>query len=912
MSIKMPELLHDFYFSVTEDGLLILNLDAVIMDLNPQAEKKLNASKSAFLGRSFADLPPSFPLIEKIQKQIAVLKTLNRQERWESLTESGFQECIAHPYFDSSKKLEKILLVFRDIQTPFAQTSSDTIPSQDFSRELLGNENLGIVIYDRNFCYLLWSRGMEILTGIPQEKVFGKNAFELFAYLKDSGMQEVLQQALNGEVVSGPDVPFFISETGKRGWFKGVYAPHRIKNRIEGVIGVLHDITYHKNYEERMLLLNNCFLKLTPDPARNIEILCQICRDAFTPEQIAYTRIQDRKLTHVIRLGFDHSLTDTSLNGCHLCYHVIMGGKPQWIIKSSEMEKYPEIRDSLKIHDFKLFVGNPVKCRGKNVGCLSIWFKEEVPLSEDDRNFISIIATAISIEEERLLMFDELKGSELRYRNLTENLNGIVYRIDLKDNKVHFLNSMLHTMTGYTEKDIFSHQLFFFESFIHPDDFIRTQARIKKSIQSGHPYEVEYRFRHKNGEIRHYREMGRPVFNEEVTAQHVDGIIFDVTHQKVMEEEVRKVQQLESIGILAGGIAHDFNNLLNGILGNIKLAQMSIEDKREVFNKLNDAEKVLKEASRLTYQLLTFSKGGEPVKEKVLLSKVLTETAQFALTGSNVILECDFGKEIYPVYADAGQLRQVIQNLIINAKQAMPQGGIITLELFNVHLEENNPHALPPADYVKFSVTDYGVGITTEHLSRIFDPYFSTKKEGHGLGLAVAYSIISKHGGAIQAESEPGMETSFSVYLPAIVEEEIEKSTKEELPQGYGKILVMDDEEYMRKLFSDGLKMFGFEVIAAKDGQEAVLLYRTSMEKNIPFDAVTLDLTIKGGMGGKEAVLEIKRINPNARVVAISGYSNDPVISNPEEFGFAGAISKPVSPQDLARMIIQMIENKVL
>ena len=342
MSMKMSELLHDYYFSVTEDCLVILNHEAVIMDLNPQAEKKLNAAKSTFLGRSFADLSSPSVLVQKIQNEISFLKNLSRKHRWESLTESGYQECVAYPYLDSSKKLEKILLVFKDTPPAPNRAGSESPLFQDFSKELLSNENLGIILYDRNFRYLVWNRGMEILTGIPQEKILGKNAFELFSSLRDSGMQEVLQQALNGEVVSGPEVPFYISETGKKGWFKGVYAPHRIQNRIEGVIGVLHDITYHKNYEERMLLLNNCFLKLTPDPVRNIEILCQICMDAFNPEHVSYTRLQDRKLTHVIRLGFDYTLPDISQNECHLCYHVIMGGKPQWVIKASEIDKYPE------------------------------------------------------------------------------------------------------------------------------------------------------------------------------------------------------------------------------------------------------------------------------------------------------------------------------------------------------------------------------------------------------------------------------------------------------------------------------------------------------------------------------------------------------------------------------------------
>jgi CheY-like chemotaxis protein len=371
-----------------------------------------------------------------------------------------------------------------------------------------------------------------------------------------------------------------------------------------------------------------------------------------------------------------------------------------------------------------------------------------------------------------------------------------------------------------------------------------------------------------------------------------------------------RATKLESVGVLAGGIAHDFNNLLTVIMGNVTLAMLDTQVHSAGGHWLQEAEKGLMRARDLTHQLLTFAKGGDPIRSAVQLAEVVKETAQFCLHGAKAKCQFEIESDLWSADVDKGQIGQVVQNLVLNASQAMPQGGVIWVNLSN--------DAAPPlrtglaGPTVRLSVSDTGSGIRPEHVSRIFDPYFTTKREGSGLGLATVYAIVKKHGGYIEVESEVGRGTRFRIWLPAT--KAVRQATLSHAPFGgasamNGRVLLMDDEEGIRTMASQLLKRIGFLVEATPDGASAVEAYRRAMAEGRRFDLVIMDLTVPGGMGGLECMRELQRIDPVVRAIVSSGYSSDQVMSDHRAYGFAGMIPKPYRITDFAKVIRQVLEG---
>ena len=385
----------------------------------------------------------------------------------------------------------------------------------------------------------------------------------------------------------------------------------------------------------------------------------------------------------------------------------------------------------------------------------------------------------------------------------------------------------------------------------------------------------------------------------------------DISNQKLMEKEMQKVEKLESLGILAGGIAHDFNNILTVILGNVSLAKMPGRCDEKIIKRLTDAEKACERAKDLTQQLLTFAKGGTPIKKTAAIAELIRDTAGFALRGSNVRSEVSLAEDLWAVDVDEGQISQVIHNLVINADQAMPQGGILKMRAENVRIDSKKAIPLPEGKYVAIAIIDQGVGIPKEYVAKIFDPFFTTKQKGSGLGLASSYSIISNHGGHITVESIPGSGSTFTFYLPASEKKiESKKPAIEMLRSGIGKILIMDDEELIRDVARDILRSLGYETDLARDGAEALALYRKAKDAGKPYAAVIMDLTIPGGMGGEEAVKKLLAIDPDAKAIVSSGYSTGPIMSDFKAYGFSGVITKPYRIADMGATLQLVINGK--
>lgn len=377
----------------------------------------------------------------------------------------------------------------------------------------------------------------------------------------------------------------------------------------------------------------------------------------------------------------------------------------------------------------------------------------------------------------------------------------------------------------------------------------------------------------------------------------------DITEIKKMEEDLQRIARIESVGILAGGIAHDFNNILTGVLGNISLAKMYCQPDDKVFAKLRETEYAALRARDLTQQLLTFSRGGEPVRRSASVAALVREASDFVLSGSMVRAEYDLPDDLWPADIDSGQISQVVQNLAFNAVQAMAEGGTITVSAENVIVGDHEASPLAAGRYVRLSYADDGPGIAAEHLPHIFDPYFTTKKSGNGLGLAICHTIIKRHRGLLTVESSVGRGTTFFIHLPAAAEAPQSVGTAADLLYGSGRVLVVDDEEIILSIAREALMLLGYEVETARDGQEALALYQRGREAGRPFAAVIMDLTIPGGMGGKEAAGKLLEYDPQAKVLVSSGYSNDPVMANFADYGFVGVVPKPYQIEGLSRVL---------
>jgi PAS domain S-box-containing protein len=443
----------------------------------------------------------------------------------------------------------------------------------------------------------------------------------------------------------------------------------------------------------------------------------------------------------------------------------------------------------------------------------------------------------------------------------------------------------------------------------HPEDFETLRQAVEAAVTDGKPYEMELRAFRKDGETRVCQARGFAELRSNGKPVRLFGSLHDITDRKRMEKELLRAQKLESLGLLAGGIAHDFNNILTTIIGNIAMARMQARPEDEIFELLKEAEAASTRAQALTKQLLTFAKGGMPVKETASIKDIIKESSSFVLRGSKSRCEFSIAEDLWQAEVDVGQISQMINNLVINADQAMPKGGTIQVAAENLIIEDRHNLPVNPGRYIRISIKDQGVGISEDHLLNIFDPYFTTKQKGSGLGLATTYSVIEKHDGHITVESQLGTGTTFHVYLPAS-DKTVPEKEEVGVIKGQGRILVMDDEAALKKMIGRMLEKLGYEAEFAKDGAEAIEMYKAAKKSEKTYDAVILDLTIPGGMGGKEAIQKLLEIDPEVKAIVSSGYSDDPVLSNFQEYGFKGMMPKPFESRSLGKVLHEVLKGK--
>jgi len=548
----------------------------------------------------------------------------------------------------------------------------------------------------------------------------------------------------------------------------------------------------------------------------------------------------------------------------------------------------------------------------------NITFPAEISLSEmviaQQRLYVAMVRDVTERKQ-----FEQQVDTEKE--NLAVTLRAIgdgVITCDV-NGKVIMMNNEAEKLTGWSSKEAIGQPL---KSVFDVTVDLATQAKAQKSGYRNEAQSIlvnlpeTVTLTSKGGDERIIEQVASPIRDSKNEIGGVVLVFRDITERQRSEAERRKAETLEQLGLLAGGIAHDFNNLLTAIIGNISLASLLLPPDDEMATRLDDAKNASMRARDLAQQLLTFARGGAPIKKTASIGKLIQDTVSFSLRGSRNRSEFDFAPDVAPAEIDAGQISQVIANLVVNADQAMPNGGTLYVKCDNFCYDTNDALIpdLAPGDYVRLRIRDEGVGIPEKYMKRIFDPYFTTKAKGNGLGLATAYSIIKNHNGLMTVESEVHVGTTFTIYLPAAA------ATEEELPveapvritaeiKGTGRVLIVDDEDAIRDLVEFTLTRLGYEVSQAATALQGVEMYQQRLRVGKRFDLVILDLTLPGGMGGKEALKKLIEIDPTVNAIVSSGYATDATMSRYQDFGFRGVIAKPYEAAELGKIVHEVIES---
>lgn len=540
-----------------------------------------------------------------------------------------------------------------------------------------------------------------------------------------------------------------------------------------------------------------------------------------------------------------------------------------------------------------------------------LWLETHaVPFRNEKDEIVALLGITRDITEHKQAE-DTLRRSEEMVRNILNSVDEGFIVVD-RDYRILTANRAYCNQVRLPHNEVVGKICFKISHKVdRPCYEVGKECAVRNVFNTGEPSVVYHNHPDADGSMFHVETKAFPLKDASGYITSVIESISNITDKKLLEQERLKMQKLEAVGTLAGGIAHDFNNLLQGVFGYISLAKLTAYGRQKSLAALDQAEKALHMSVKLTNQLLTFSKGGKPVKKIIDLYPMIDNTAQFALSGSRSDYRFAADGGLWQVEADEGQISQVIQNIVLNADQAMKEGGRVEITARNVHVPHNDSlQGLHTGRYVQISIKDSGIGILEQYITKIFDPYFTTKEKGSGLGLATSYSIIKNHGGLIEVKSEVGKGTTFSIYLPAFAAvEKVEpfQPTDVVLPLRTGKVLVMDDEPVIRDVARDLIQALGHEVECSAHGEEAINKYRNANQAGKPFDLVILDLTIRGGIGGAETIRRLMEIDPGVNAIASSGYSDDDNVQNHRNQGFKAFLKKPYNVDEL-----QEVLNKTL
>lgn len=514
----------------------------------------------------------------------------------------------------------------------------------------------------------------------------------------------------------------------------------------------------------------------------------------------------------------------------------------------------------------------------------------------------NLLSRAIYYASERMRIESALKESERKYREMVESLQEGVWVIN-RDAYTTFVNKKMADMLGYSPEEMQGRHLF---SFCDEKNIKQCKMLLKRRHE-GIYEEHDFEFKKKDGTPVITIMAVAPITDNNGNYMGAIAGVINVTEKRRMEADLIKAQKLKSIGMLAGGIAHDFNNALTAIRGNISLAKYTTQEEKTI-ELLNEAEGAIKRAKALTQKLITFSQGGDPIKKPVKIKNFLKNITELPLNDlTKTKISFSIAEDLWQVNIDEDQMNQVISNLLLNAMQAMTDDMRIEISAENIILQERDSKR-DTQEFIKISIKDHGSGIPQGHLNNIYDPFFTTKPKANGLGLSIAYSVIKKHGGKINVDSEQGSGTTFHIYLPAFFEGDSKEKIMGKV-SGMGRILVMDDEQMVGNIACTMLQFLGYNAELVKDGSEAIELFKKAKSSETPFDALILDLTIPGGMGGKETMKILRTIDPQVKAIVSSGYSSDPIMGNFKDYGFQGVITKPFNLDELNNTLNKLVKK---
>ena len=848
---------------------------------------------------------------------------------------------------DEDKSREQLLEELRGLRKRMASELEDlhrkAQEQAKFLRLIIDTVPAVIVIKDREGRFLLANKYLEQMRGTPEAEILGKDDYAFLpAELADRYRQT------DREVLETRQSRFYPEEPsrdhkGNRRYLDITKIPLiDADGQCSSILAVGVDVTERKQAEEKMRQQNEY---LTALHETTLALMNHLELDDLLETILAragallgtthgYIHLVEPGETEtVMRVGmgaYSNLVGYRHKPGEGLIGKVWQTGQP---IAVSDYHAWPGRLLKSPIDAFRAVIGVPLRSGPKVVGVIGLahigegrtFGDEEIALLSRFAELASIaldnarLYTSAQQElAERKRAEEALAAEKERLAVTLSSIGDGVITTDI-EGKIVLINNAAEKLTGWTQEEVINKPLHEVFQIVHEGTRQPCENPLEKVLQTGRVANLTgpITLVGRDGTERIITGSGAPIQDK---GGHIIGVVLvfrDITEKQKIEEERLKASKLESVGILAGGIAHDFNNILTAILMNLSLAKMYINAEDEAFKRLIEAEKACQRARDLTQQLLTFSKGGAPVKKTASIIELIKDSANFALRGSKARCEFSIPEDLWPVEIDQGQMSQVIHNLIINAQQAMPEGGTIHVQAENQVVEEGGELGLGlrGGGYVKLSIADTGGGIAEEHLPKIFDPYFTTKQRGSGLGLATTYSIIKRHEGYIRVESRLGEGTTFYIYLPAsekqllIQKGLLGRDLGAGFKVGQRRILIMDDEDSIRDAVSQMLRYIGYEVESARDGAEAIELYKRAQGSERPFDAVILDLTIPGGMGGKEAVQKLREIDSQVKAIVSSGYSHDPVMADFKQYGFCGVVVKPYKIEELREVLYNVVRG---
>jgi PAS domain S-box-containing protein len=676
---------------------------------------------------------------------------------------------------------------------------------------------------------------------------------------------------------------------------------------ITGVLGMSQDVTERKLAEERALVQRDLALALLQ--TTELEVGLRAC------------------FASALRVsGMDCGgiyLRDPASGDLHLVHHqglsaafveavrhvaadapstaVVMAGKPVFVPR--EGKPAPGFLGP-EAEGLRSIAVIPFAHRDEVIGCLNAASHTLAEIPPEAKIALETIVAQIGGSVAGLRATAALHESEARFRAIFEQAS---VGIAMADRTLRFsrANPALSSMLGWSEQELAGMNL---RDITQPDDWASDSEGLERLGRGEiRRYVTQKRYLRKDGDSL-WAALAVSVMHDAsgVFLQYL-VVLEDISARRRAEEELQRANRIEALKVFAGGIAHDFNNLLSGMLGYFDLARLELPEHHPAAEHLDRSFPAFERAKDLARQMLTFAKGGAPLKQPLALPELLRSSCQLALSGSNIRCDYRIDDGLWPVEGDEHQLAQVWSNLVLNAWQAMPDGGTITISAENRELTAGQVGQLPAGRYVAVAVRDEGIGIPEKILDKVFDPFFTTKQRGSGLGLATSHSIVTRHGGHIGVASHAAEGSVFTVLLPASSEAVARPPTT--VPdvdwRGSGRVLVMDDDRAIREMVRSILSAHGYEVEVAADGRAAVDLYARAMREAKGFDLVILDLTVPGGMGGAWALREIKQLDPEVVAIVSSGYSEHAELTHFEEHGFAGMVAKPYR----ARVLLLAVKN---